>query len=92
MVWLLVKIIRLYQLVVSPFVRSQCRFTPTCSQYTIVALQAHGLFKGGWMSLKRVLSCQPFGKASKNSASAFNNIDLQEVQNPLLNKKIKTTN
>ena len=38
-----------------------CRYTPTCSNYTIEALQKHGLFVGGWLALKRIFSCHPWG-------------------------------
>jgi len=38
-----------------------CRYSPTCSQYTVEALQKHGLLKGGWLALKRIASCNPWG-------------------------------
>jgi putative membrane protein insertion efficiency factor len=40
---------------------SPCRFTPSCSTYTIEALQTHGTLRGGWLSLRRLLRCRPFG-------------------------------
>ncbi|WP_417355798.1 membrane protein insertion efficiency factor YidD [Flavobacterium sp.] len=54
-------LVRFYQGAISPFLPSACRYTPTCSQYTIEALQTHGLFKGGWLSIKRIASCNPWG-------------------------------
>ncbi|RYJ41881.1 membrane protein insertion efficiency factor YidD [Flavobacterium beibuense] len=54
-------LIRFYQGAISPFLPSACRYTPTCSQYTIEALQIHGLFKGGWLGIKRIVSCNPWG-------------------------------
>ncbi len=54
-------LIRGYQKFISPFTPASCRYTPTCSQYTIEALQAHGILKGGWLSLKRIASCNPWG-------------------------------
>ncbi len=57
-----VLLIRFYQLGISPFLPSACRFEPTCSQYTLEALQIHGLFKGGFLGAKRILSCHPWGK------------------------------
>ncbi|WP_116788952.1 membrane protein insertion efficiency factor YidD [Flavobacterium psychrotrophum] len=56
-----VLLVRFYQVALSPFLPSVCRYTPTCSQYTIEALKTHGLFKGGWLSAKRIVSCNPWG-------------------------------
>ncbi|KGO84943.1 hypothetical protein Q765_18715 [Flavobacterium rivuli WB 3.3-2 = DSM 21788] len=56
-----VLLIRFYQAALSPLLPSACRYTPTCSQYTIEALQTHGLIKGGWLGAKRILSCNPWG-------------------------------
>jgi putative membrane protein insertion efficiency factor len=41
---------------------SSCRFTPTCSQYGVEAIKKHGAFKGGWLTLKRIGRCHPWGK------------------------------
>ena len=54
-------LIRLYQLVISPWLGPKCRFTPTCSQYGIEAIKKHGPFKGGWLTLKRIGRCHPWG-------------------------------
>ena len=54
-------LIRLYQLVISPLLGPKCRFTPTCSQYGIEALKKYGLIKGGWLTLRRVVRCHPWG-------------------------------
>jgi putative membrane protein insertion efficiency factor len=56
-IWL----VRFYQIAISPYTPSSCRYTPTCSSYTIEALQKHGIFKGGWLSIKRIVSCNPWG-------------------------------
>ena len=53
--------IRFYQSVISPFTPASCRYSPTCSQYSKEALIKHGAFKGGWLALKRILSCHPWG-------------------------------
>lgn len=53
--------VRFYQSAISPFFPSACRYSPTCSQYTIEALQKHGLLKGGWLGLKRIARCNPWG-------------------------------
>ncbi|AVI49990.1 membrane protein insertion efficiency factor YidD [Pukyongia salina] len=54
-------LIRGYQRFISPIFPSSCRYTPTCSQYTVEALERHGLLKGGWLSAKRIISCNPWG-------------------------------
>jgi len=54
-------LIKLYQWIISPWLGSQCRFTPTCSQYGIEALKKHGLIKGGWLTAKRIAKCNPWG-------------------------------
>jgi putative membrane protein insertion efficiency factor len=60
--WFFVTLIRIYQLVISPLLGSNCRFTPTCSQYGVEAIKKHGPFKGGWLTLKRIGRCHPWGK------------------------------
>ncbi len=54
-------IIRLYQLVISPYLPPSCRYTPSCSAYGIEALKKYGPFKGGWLTIKRIASCNPWG-------------------------------
>ena len=54
-------LIKFYQYVISPAIGPKCRYTPTCSQYAIEALKKYGLFKGGWMAVKRIASCHPWG-------------------------------
>lgn len=56
-----VLLVRIYQLLISPYTPATCRYTPTCSAYTLEALKKHGLFRGGWLSLKRIFSCHPWG-------------------------------
>jgi len=53
--------VRFYQAAISPYTPASCRYSPTCSSYTIEALQKHGVFKGGLMALKRIFSCHPWG-------------------------------
>ncbi|MBK5193040.1 MAG: membrane protein insertion efficiency factor YidD [Flavobacteriaceae bacterium] len=54
-------LVKFYQKIISPLTPATCRYTPTCSHYTLTALQKYGLFKGGWMSIKRIFSCNPWG-------------------------------
>ena len=53
-------LIRLYRRYVSPHTPPACRFTPTCSQYALTAIDRFGAVKGGWLALKRILRCNPF--------------------------------
>ena len=54
-------IILFYKGAISPLTAPRCRYTPTCSDYGLQAIKKHGPFKGGWLTLKRISSCHPFG-------------------------------
>ncbi|OLY91295.1 hypothetical protein SAMN05444008_112181 [Cnuella takakiae] len=56
-IWL----IRFYQLAISPLLGPSCRYTPTCSQYGLEAFKKYGLFKGFWLTIKRIGRCHPWG-------------------------------
>ena len=56
-----IALIKIYQWVISPWLGPQCRFTPTCSNYALQAFQKYGLFKGFWLSIKRISRCHPWG-------------------------------
>ena len=58
---LLIIPIKVYQKVLSPYLGSNCRYTPTCSHYTVEAIEEWGALKGGWMGFKRIMSCHPWG-------------------------------
>lgn len=53
--------IRFYQLYISPMLPPACRFTPTCSQYAVEAIQKHGVLKGLYLAVRRILRCHPWG-------------------------------
>jgi len=53
--------IKLYQVLISPLLGSSCRYSPTCSQYSIEAIKKHGPFKGSWLAIKRISDCHPWG-------------------------------
>ena len=53
--------VRFYRLVISPLIGSNCRYHPTCSCYTLEALEKHGAIKGGRLAIKRILKCHPLG-------------------------------
>ncbi|MCE2740642.1 MAG: membrane protein insertion efficiency factor YidD [Sphingobacteriales bacterium] len=57
----LIWLIKCYQLVISPLLPNACRYTPTCSEYSIQALQKYGPLKGFWLGLKRIARCHPWG-------------------------------
>lgn len=59
---LLLALIRFYRKAISPLSSPKCRFTPTCSQYGLEAIEKYGACKGGWLTLKRFLRCNPFYK------------------------------
>ena len=50
-----------YQYAISPLFPSSCRYTPTCSEYAKQAIMKHGFFKGGWLGIKRISRCHPWG-------------------------------
>jgi putative membrane protein insertion efficiency factor len=54
-------LIKIYQWFISPLLGSKCRYTPTCSQYGLEAFKKYGPFKGGYLTIKRILSCHPWG-------------------------------
>lgn len=61
--WLVLALIRAYQLVLSPWLPPSCRFLPSCSEYGYQAIARYGLLRGGWMAIRRVARCNPFGPA-----------------------------
>ena len=58
---ILIGVIRVYQIGISPSTPATCRFTPTCSAYAIEAIGTHGVARGGWLTVKRVGRCHPWG-------------------------------
>jgi len=60
---LLGALVRIYQWTVSPFIPPRCRYLPTCSDYAIEALARHGAIAGGWLALRRIARCHPWGGA-----------------------------
>jgi putative membrane protein insertion efficiency factor len=60
MKYLFVFLIKIYQRTFSRVLPPSCRFYPSCSEYGMQALQKYGVFKGGWLTVKRIARCQPF--------------------------------
>ncbi|MDD4636400.1 MAG: membrane protein insertion efficiency factor YidD [Bacteroidales bacterium] len=59
--WLLLLPVYFYKGCISPLTPASCRFTPTCSEYAVQALKKHGPLKGGWLTIKRISRCHPWG-------------------------------
>ncbi len=79
--YILIGLVKFYRHVISPHTMRSCRHEPSCSVYTIEALQTHGPFYGLYLSIKRILKCNPWGatgydpvpiKKQKNSANKMN--------------------
>lgn len=66
-------LIRVYQVAISPLFPPACRFTPSCSHYSIEALQKHGFLKGSWLSIKRIASCRPYGRSGYDPVPEIKN-------------------
>ncbi len=60
MAHLLIWLIKMYQLLLSPFFGQQCRFSPTCSQYALDAINKHGALRGAYYAIRRLLRCHPW--------------------------------
>jgi putative membrane protein insertion efficiency factor len=69
MKYLFIDFLRLYKMLLSPFLPSACRFTPTCSEYAAQAVEKHGALRGIWMGIRRILRCQPFCKGGHDPVS-----------------------
>ena len=57
----LILLIRFYQLAISPWLAPRCRYVPTCSSYALEAVKKHGPLRGGWLAVKRLARCHPWG-------------------------------
>ena len=58
--WFALKLIRGYQVAISPMLPPSCRYVPTCSEYGLEAIERYGLLQGGWMTVRRIGRCHPF--------------------------------
>jgi len=61
--YILIKFIKIYKYLISPLIGPSCRYLPTCSEYSIEALKTYGFSKGLLLSLKRIMSCHPWGNS-----------------------------
>ncbi|MDE2662772.1 MAG: membrane protein insertion efficiency factor YidD [Gemmatimonadota bacterium] len=62
--------IRGYQLVVSPWLPPACRYEPSCSEYALTAVRRFGAARGGWLGVRRLLRCHPFGSCGYDPVPA----------------------
>lgn len=60
MKYVLIALVRFYQYAISPMLGRRCRYFPTCSEYTVDAIQKFGAVKGGWLGVKRICRCHPW--------------------------------
>ena len=58
--WVLIFLVRGYQVALSPLLPSTCRFVPSCSAYAVEALERYGALRGGWLTIRRLARCHPF--------------------------------
>lgn len=68
--------VKVYQYAVSPLLGANCRFSPTCSEYTIQAVKEWGPLKGTWLGMKRISKCHPWG------GHGYDPVPKKEVENP----------
>ena len=59
--WLLIQLVLLYRVTLGRVMGGHCRYTPSCSQYAIDAVNKYGAFRGGWRAVKRIARCHPWG-------------------------------
>ena len=59
--WPFIQLIRFYRYAISPLLGANCRYQPTCSAYAEEAIRRHGVVRGGWLALKRISRCNPWG-------------------------------
>lgn len=57
----MIGLIKFYKYAISPHLGKACRYTPTCSEYGVEAIKKYGPLKGGWLTAKRIVSCNPWG-------------------------------
>lgn len=58
--WLLMAVVRLYQVAISPLLGPSCRYYPSCSSYALVAVERHGALRGSWLATRRLARCHPW--------------------------------
>lgn len=72
MKYILTSIIKVYKKFISPVLPPSCRFYPTCSEYAMEAINTHGSLKGSWLSIKRIVRCNPLSKGGLDPVPSCN--------------------
>ena len=75
--WPLLALVGLYRLVISPWLGNNCRVQPSCSEYALEALREHGAFRGGWLAIKRIGRCHPWGGSGYDPVPKQENDDAE---------------
>lgn len=75
--WPLLALVGLYRLAISPWLGNNCRFQPSCSEYALEALREHGAFRGGWLTIKRIGRCHPWGGSGYDPVPKKDNDDAE---------------
>jgi putative membrane protein insertion efficiency factor len=88
---ILIALIHAYRWVISPLFPPRCRFEPTCSRYAIHALENHGLLRGSWFIVKRLVRCHPYEKIVKQIGPTFGYDPVPLSYKMPANKIVKTT-
>lgn len=81
-------LIRAYQLLVSPILAGTCRYHPTCSQYSLEAVESHGPIRGTWLALKRICRCHPWGSSGFDPVPPLKTDSATEKTEPIAGKCI----
>lgn len=84
---LVLMLVRGYQLLVSPFLGNNCRFYPTCSSYMLEAIEIHGVVRGFWMGLRRVLRCHPYHEGGVDPVPGSDLSKTVELENKEISAK-----
>ncbi len=79
---LLIALVRGYQLLLSPVLGNNCRYLPSCSAYTIEAMEKHGALKGLWLGIKRVSRCHPFHEGGYDPVPEPDHADHHQDKKP----------
>ena len=84
--YVLILLIKLYQIIISPLIGGNCRFYPTCSNYSIESFKRYSFIKGLYLTISRLLKCHPFGKSGYDPVVKDDNISIKKINLRTLRK------